>query len=175
MRKLFLHLLIACTMFYFGVTLSKVIRFLTTVSTSSTATALDNHDPAVNHEQPRTSSPTFHTFDEQALLEIFNQYGPAQTNHDRAFFERVESDHFILFQGYRKLTREQDIREMESWPMGTIYLWDIERIQVLGNSAVVIGRMRSQFSDGTSYSWRLINVCVKNANGWQILSTTSAQ
>lgn len=173
MRKLFLHLFIACTMFYFGVTLSNVVKFLTTVLTASTTRAVDT--VGMNQEPARTTPPPFTGTDELQLLKIFEQYGAAQTNHDRAFFERVESDDFILFQRFRKLTREQDIRLMESWPVGTKYTWEVEDIRVFGDSAVVTGRMHAQFPGGAPDSWRSIHVCVRTANGWQILSTTSWQ
>ena len=174
MRKVFLHLFIAAAMFYFGVTLSKVVNFLAPALTSSSATTIENQQLVVRLVQPGSSYST-PSFDEMALLEIFDQYGPAQTKHDRAFFERVESEHFLLFQHYRTLTRDQDIREMERSPMGTSYWWDIESIRVLGDTAVVIGRMNSHYPNGTPSSFRSINVCVKNANGWQIVNTTSAQ
>lgn len=160
MRKLFLHLFVAAITFFFSLGFEKVF-----------------------HSSPRTpafvSMQTAQLFnlsdisdDEQTLREIYRQYGPAQTDHDRAFFERVESDRFILFDADRNLTRKEDIREMESWPKDTIYECEVESIRIIGNNAVVTMVMHARFDDGEQGSDRSIDVWVKNGHHWQILSTT---
>lgn len=161
MRKLFLHLLIAATMFWFGLGVTNVVRFFRVAPAP----------PSEN--QTRQLDVVYLGPDEKQLLQIYNEYGPAQTNHDRAFFERVESDRFVLFRDDRNLTREEDIREMESWQMGPVYDSDVESIRILGDTAVVTGRMQARFKNGEYQSWSFVDVCIRNGNSWQILSTTS--
>src|ERR1700674_4801920 len=53
---------------------------------------------------------------QQELVEIEHQHDIAQTNQDAAFFERLETDNFILtFADGSTLTRSQDIALMKSW------------------------------------------------------------
>ena len=162
MRKLFLHLFVAALTFFFSLGLT---RFLD----SSSRTNATVPTPTVQLRNPADVAL------EQTLREIYRQYGPAQTNHDRAFFERVESDRFILFDVDRNLTREQDIREMEGWPMDTVYECEVENIRIIGNSAVVTTRMHERSVNGGDVSWLSVDVWIKDGNRWQILSTTEIQ
>jgi len=74
-------------------------------------------DSSASAVQPKShATDTGFDKDEQQLLEIYREYGPAQTRHDRAFFERLETDEFMLFLGAEHLSREQDIRQMEKSP-----------------------------------------------------------
>lgn len=164
MHKLFLHLLIACITFFFGLTLTKLFEFQ-----PATASLPPKTVQLVNF----TDTTLTDTTDERKLLEIYREYGPAKTRHDRAFFERVESEGFMLFLRDRNLTREQNIREMESWPGDVVYDYDVENIRIVGDAAVVTGRMHSRYTNGDVGSLGFIDVCVRNGNGWQILSTTS--
>ena len=162
MRKLFLHLFVAALTFFFSMAFSKLFNYSsrTTASVPMQTVQLGNHaDVPV----------------EQTLREIYRQYGPAQTNHDRAFFERVESDRFILFDDDRNLTREQDIREMESWPRDTIYECEVENIRIIGDSAVATVLVHARFANGEYESWPSIDVWIKDGNRWQILSTTEVE
>ena len=160
MRKLFLHVFIAFTTFFFSFGLTKLFDHpKTTAPPAERSTVYVN---VVDTSQ-----------DEQELREIYRQYGPAQTNHDRVFFERVESERFILFDYDGNLTREQDIREMESWPKGIVYESEVESIRIEGDTAIVTGRMHARSADGGYDSFSYIDVCVRDGDSWQILSTTS--
>ena len=162
MRKLFLHLFVAAMTFFFSLGLTKLLG-------SSSGTTAPVPTQIVQVENLADVAV------EQTLREIYRQYGPAQTNHDRAFFERVESDRFILFDVDRNLTREQDIREMESWPRDTIYECEVENIRIIGNSAVVTTQMHARFANGEYESWPSIDVWIKDGDRWQILSTTEIE
>jgi hypothetical protein len=109
--------------------------------------------------------------DEQKLLNIYREYGPAKTRHERAFFERVESENFILFLRDRNMTREQNIRWMESWPGDVVFEYDIESIRIMGDTAVVTGRMWEHYPKGGQNSIGFVDVCVRSGVGWRIMST----
>jgi len=60
---------------------------------------------------------------EQELFEIARQYDIAQTNQDAAFFEKLETDNFILtYADGSTLTRAQDIALMKSWDQKTKFV-----------------------------------------------------
>src|SRR5690242_2783588 len=42
--------------------------------------------------------------DTSQLAELYHEYGPAQTRHDRAFFERLETEDFVLFLGEQHIS-----------------------------------------------------------------------
>ena len=162
MRKLFLHLFVAALTFFFSLGFSKLFNYSSRTTASvpkQTVQVANSADFAV----------------EQTMREIYRQYGPATTNHDRAFFERVESNRFILFDQDRNLTREQDIREMESWPRDAIYECEVEYIRIIGDTAVATVRVHARFADGEYESWPSIDVWIKDGNRWQILSTTEVE
>lgn len=161
MRKLFLHLCIACITFLFGFSLTKLFQ--------SQPTTPSLPPP---HTAQLVIFPHL-TTDESKLLEIYREYGPAKTRHDRAFFEQVESENFMLFLRDRNLTREQNIREMESWSSDVVYDYEVQNIRIEGDAAVVTGRMYARYADGAVGSLGFIDVCVRNGNDWRILSTTS--
>lgn len=161
MRKLFLRLFIACIMFCIGLGLTALVKLASSSSLPPPQEALQ-----VNLVGDMGS-------DEQKLLEIYREYGPAQTRHDRAFFERVEADNFILFQAGRNLTREEDIRLMESWSKDIIFDSTVENIRFSGNTAVVNVRMTARYPNNAVQSWDAIDICIRNGDSWQILSTTS--
>ena len=159
MRKLFLHLCVATITFFFSLGLTKVLVSSSKITAPVTSQAVQLRNVA-NIEV------------EQTLREIYRQYGPAQTNHDRAFFERVESDRFILFDVDRNLTREQDIRDMESWSRDTTYDCEVESIQIIGDTAVATVLMHERSANGADVAWRSIDIWIKDGDRWQILSTT---
>lgn len=162
MRTILLHLFVACITFFFGLGFEKIFH-----SPSRTTAPV----PASHTVQLGTLVDS----DEQKLRQIYREYGPAQTNHDRAFFERVESERFILFDWDRNLTREQDIREMERWAKDTVYECEVESIRMFGDSAVVTTRMHSRSDKGEVDSFRCIDVWIKEGHSWQILSTTAVE
>ena len=107
------------------------------------------------------------------LVELYREYGPAQTRHDRAFFERVETEDFILFLDERHISREDDIRWMENLPTGIVYEISPESIKILGDWAVVNGRMQAYHPNGQIKSGGFVDVCVRRGDTWRIQSTTS--
>lgn len=162
MHKLVLHLAIACSTF-------GVSAYLTNIWNS-----LGRADmPAQTLQRPVSESdPTFSTA-EPGLLEIYRDYASAQTNHDLAFFERVEADDFILFLPDGKtLSRTEDIQLLNSLPTDIVYKHDDLNVQIHGDAAIVTGRITATHSDGYSGSWRWIDVCLKRGGRWQIQSTT---
>ena len=106
-------------------------------------------------------------------MEIYRQYGPAKTRHDREFFERVESEDYVLFVGNRTMTREQNIAWMESWSTGIVYDEQVQTIKVLGFTAVVTGVSHEHHPTGEVQSFRFIDVCVRKDGEWKILSSAS--
>lgn len=113
--------------------------------------------------------------DQAQIAAIYNEYGDAQTRRDRAFFQRVESENFVLFTGSRRLNREEDIQWMESQPSENTYECRVRRIRVLGSSAVARGRMLVTDATGETTEWPFIDVWVKRNGAWQIQSTTSVE
>jgi hypothetical protein len=113
--------------------------------------------------------------DQAEIAAIYSEYGDAQTRRDRAFFERVEADNFMLFVGSRRLTREEDIQWMESQPPDMRYEVRVHRLRVLGNSAIARGYMVVTYGNGASSEWPFIDVWVKHDGVWQIQNTTSVE
>lgn len=166
MRKVFLHLFIAFTTFFFSLELTRLFDS----STSTEWLPPQQNVEVVTVDVATVDVVNFtHISDEQKLLQIYREYGPAKTRHDRAFFERVESENFILFLRDRNMTREKNIRWMESWPLNVVYDYEVESIKIVGDSAVVTGRMQAHYPDGAVGSLGFIDVCVRNVSGWQIL------
>ena len=162
MLKLLLHLFVAGLTFFFGLVLVRLF--------DSPPTTIAPVPPGHTVQLAKLVDS-----DEQTLRQIYREYGPAQTNHDRAFFERVESKRFILFIEDTNLTREQDIREMESWEKDTVYECEVESIRFIGEGAVVIMQMHARLADGTVDSYRSIDVWMKEGHSWQIWSTTAVE
>ena len=162
MRKLILHLSLACCTF-------AVSTYLTNFWNS-----LGRADTPVQTIQSQVfeSRPTI-SIAEPGLLEIYRDYGSAQTKHDVAFFERVEADDFILFLSNGKtLSRTEDIQLLKSLPTDIVYKYDDLNVQMYGDAAIVTGRITAIYSGGYSNSWRWIDVCLKRGGRWQIQSTT---
>jgi hypothetical protein len=122
-----------------------------------------------------TPRPFIDYYDGQAqIAAIYDEYGAAQTRRDRAFFERVEAENFMLFVGSRRLTREQDIQWMEQQPSDISYEVHTRRIKVLGNSAIARGSMLVTYGNGETSEWPFIDVWVRRNGIWQIQTTTSS-
>src|SRR5215813_15608722 len=98
MRKLFIRLFVAFVTFSFGLTLTNLIRPRYTVKTFP-------YESVLVYEYSGTG-------DDAQIRQIYREYGPAQTRHDRAFFERIETEDFTLTVGNLKLSREEDIQWM---------------------------------------------------------------
>jgi hypothetical protein len=164
MNKWFLRLFVALLTFILSVALTGVRRFLF------------GGGPAIDVQVVEAPQPFFDFSDEKAqIAAIYNEYGEAQTHHDRAFFERIEADNFMLFSGRERLTREQDIQWMMSQPADMSYDVRVHHIRVFGNSAVARGDMLVTFGNGETTDWPFIDVWVKRYGTWQIQSTTSSE
>lgn len=161
MNKFFLRLTVAWTCFVLSVGVSSLWKLVRGENSSVPLVALA---PAESKEL---------TQDEVHLRQIYSEYGPAQTRHDRAFFERIESEDFRLFYNELSLSREEDIQWMERMPPGIVFNNHPEDISIFGNAAVVHGRMEIRYNDGSVYPWGYIDVWVKRGDRWQIRSTTS--
>jgi hypothetical protein len=162
MRKLVLHIVVACMTLFFGIGLTNLAKFV-----------FGTAGPAPITQERAADVVNLIGADEQHLIDIYREYGPAQTRHDRAFFERVEDDNFVLFLGDVNLSREQDIRMMENSSRDVVYDSHTETIKIFGDGAVVTRRMDARYPNGQKDSWEIIDVWVKNAGEWKILSTTS--
>ncbi|HYK20833.1 MAG TPA: nuclear transport factor 2 family protein [Pyrinomonadaceae bacterium] len=155
MNSAFLRLFVAVAAFALSVGLTNVVR----VFRAGDATIA-----------PVTTWPWY---EEQILAGLYHEYGPAQTRHDRAFFERVETEDFILFLGEQHISREDDIRWMENLPDGVVYETYPESIKILGDWAVVNGRMEARHRNGYVNSWGFVDVWVHHGDTWRIQSTTA--
>lgn len=158
MNKFLLRLLVACTCFLFSIGLTSFSRLFRAADKIALAPLDMSFVVSV---------------DEIQLRELYREYGPAQTRHDRAFFERVETENFALFLRDSRLSREEDIQSMETWPADVVFESEPENIKVSGNSAVVCGRMKARYGNGYISNWRFIDVWIKRDNTWRIQSTTS--
>lgn len=109
---------------------------------------------------------------ERELLEIQRQYDIAQTNRDAAFFERIETDDFVLtYPDGSSITRAEDIALMKTWDPNTKFVSDDLQVQVYDNAAIMTGRMTEISPTGSRDSWRWLDLFVKRNGHWQIQST----
>jgi Domain of unknown function (DUF4440) len=170
MNSAFLRLFVAVTAFALSVGLTGVVKlFRREESTIAPVTIWSWTEKRARVEY----SPSNIDLNEWQLRQIYRQYGPAQTRHDRAFFEQVETEDFVLFLGGRHLSREDDIRWMESLPEDVVYESYPESIKMIGDRAMVHGRMEARYGDGQMNSWGFIDVWVRRGDTWRIQSTTS--
>lgn len=110
---------------------------------------------------------------ERELFDLYQQYTVAQTDHDVAFFERVEPENFVLFdRDGKRYSRSEDIELLQSSDRNIRYSIDELRIQHYHGGAIVTGRMTAEYPTKLRFSWRWIDVCVRRDGRWQILSTT---
>ncbi len=159
MNRLFIRLLAAVAAFGFSLVLTNFIK------------------PVHRSEHTlRFSAPTCDMGQGEAVAQIrdiYREYGPAQTRHDRAFFERVETEDFTLTVGNRKLSREEDIRWMEEQSTDKTYSNSVDQIKVFGRMAVAHGYLEIREADGSVKTWPYIDVWVKRNDTWRIQSTVS--
>jgi len=111
--------------------------------------------------------------DEAQIREIYRAYGPAQTRHDRQFFERIETEDFTLTVGNLKLSREEDIRWMEEQPFDSTYESRVDHVDVFDRLALAHGYLEVRSGDRVVRLWQFADVWVKRGNVWQIQSTMS--
>jgi hypothetical protein len=165
MNKWILRLFVALLTFILSIVLTGALRFFFGTSRVTEVTDIVLEAPP---------QPFVDFSDDQAQISaIYQEYGSAQTRHDRAIFERVEADNFTLFSGRENLTREQDIRWMEGQPSDITYEVYVHHLRVFGNTAVSRGRNLVKYGNGVSNEWPFIDVLVKRDGAWVIQSTTS--
>jgi hypothetical protein len=162
MNKWFVRLFVALLTFILSVALTGALQFV--FGGGVTDVVLEAPRPYIDFSD-----------DQAQIAAIYNQYGEAQTRHDRAFFERIEAENFMLFSGRERLTREQDIQWMVSQPADMSYDVRVHHIRVFGNSAVARGHMLVTFGNGETTEWPFIDVWVRRYGTWQIQSTTSSE
>ena len=160
MNKLFIRLFVAFVAFSFGLVLTGIVK------------PVHRRTRVVTIMVPSESMVSA-TEDEAQIREIYREYGPAQTRHDREFFERIETEDFTLSVGNMKLTREEDIRWMEGQPPDTSYESRVDHVTVFDNLAVAHGYLDVRHSEVVIRRWQFADVWIKRDNVWQILSTTS--
>jgi len=161
MNKLFIRLFVAFAAFSLGLVLTAF--FKPAPKNRKVVTVL------LPHELPVLPSGE----DETQILEIYSYYGPAQTRHDRKFFERVETEDFTLTVDGMKMTREEDLRWMEQQPTDITYESKVDHLKVFGNLAVAHGRFEIRYGNGALKVWPFADVWVKRGNTWRINSTTA--
>ena len=111
--------------------------------------------------------------DEIQIREIYREYGPAQTRHDREFFERIETEDFTLTVGNLKMSREEDIKWMESEPSDKTYQSHVDHVRVFDRLAVAHGYLEVRVGSDVVRLWPFADVWVKRNGAWQIQSTVS--
>lgn len=162
MKKWFVRLFVALMTFILSVALTGALRFVFGGGPVPDVRVQEAPQPFVDFSE-----------DQAQIMAVYNEYGAAQTRHDRAFFERIEDENFMLFCGRERLTREEDIQWMEGQPSDIVYDVRVHHVRVFGNSAVARGRMLVTYGDGQTNEWPFIDVWVNRNGTWQIQSTTS--
>jgi len=114
---------------------------------------------------------------ETEIRELYRQYDIAQTRHDIEFFERTETETFLLtYKSGDTLTRAGAIEALRSSGTGITYTNDDLNIQLHGDVAIVTGRMIAKHGNdkegGYTSEWRWVDLLKNNNGRWQILSTT---
>jgi hypothetical protein len=159
MNKLFIRLFVAFVAFSFGLVLTNLIKQPVRLSQRAV--------PIVIY------TPSEYSADEDQIRNLYREYGPAQTQHDREFFERVETEDFTLTVGSLKMSREEDIRWMEEQSTDKIYLSKVDHVKVFGRLAVAHGFLEVRNGDGSIRDWPFADVWVKRNGTWRIQSTVS--
>jgi hypothetical protein len=162
MNKFVIRLLVACTCFALSVALTSFANRLRG-KTERTVVLIElaHHD---------------FNADETQLRNLYREYGPAQTRRDRAFFEELETEDFVLYWGGNRLSREEDIQLMERSSPHLVFDRQVDYIKTFGLSAVVHGRMTGRYGyEDHVATWYFIDTWVKRDQKWKIQSTTSVQ
>ena len=161
MNKLFIRLFVAFVAFSFGLVLTNLIK------------------PRYRLNQPIPFQHVVAIYDysgtgeDTQIRQIYREYGPAQTRHDRAFFERIETEDFSLTVGDEKLSREEDIQAMEKAPSDLTYINRVDHVRVFDRLAVAHGYLEVRDGEGVVRLWPFVDVWVKKGGAWRIQSTVS--
>ena len=172
MRPIALRVVVALVTLSAGVFAVGVWNWLGRSSTNETSTL------GVRRERAFVTS-TASGSDEQEILEIMQQYGVAQTEHDASFFERVESDSYTVntLSG-ETLTRAEVIAMMKTWEENIRFAHEGLHVELYGDVAIVKGWMTAtHVGEGEGYStrWQTIYLFTKRSGRWQILSATQVR
>ena len=160
MKKLFIRLLVAFAAFSFGLVLTSLVRPRHTCKQSVTIlSAVPLTDFTLSE-------------DEAQIRDIYRDYGPAQTRKDREFFERVETDDFMLIVGNLKMSRDEDIKWMESEPADKTYTIKLDHLKIFDRLAVAHGYLEIRESGGL-VQWPFVDGWVKRDGAWRIKSTVA--
>ena len=161
MNKLFIRLFVAFVAFSFGLVLTGLLKPGNTCKQHVTVlSAVPLTDFTLSE-------------DEAQIREIYREYGPAQTRHDREFFQRIETEDFTLTVGNLRMSREEDIRWMEEQASDKIYRSKVDHVKVFGRLAVAHGYLEVRESNGVVRDWPFADVWVKRNGFWRIQSTVS--
>ena len=161
MIKFFLHLFVAVTCFALSVSLTSLTKLFHVADIPVEVVA-----------GPLVLPKEYMSDDEIEIRDIYREYGPAQTRHDRGFFERIETEDFRLFCADESISREADIRWMESMPRDIVYENQPYEITIFGDSAVARTWFQSRSAEGSVQRWDTIDIWTKRRGRWQIRSTT---
>jgi len=161
MNKLFIRLTVAFITFSFGLALTNLIK--------------PRHPDVLTFQFQNVVAVYDYslTEDEKQIRQIYREYGPAQTRHDREFFERIETEDFTLTVGGLKMSREEDIKWMESQPADKTYMSRMDHVKVVDRLAVAHGYLEVRDGDGVVRLWPFVDVWVKQNGAWRIQSTVS--
>jgi hypothetical protein len=157
-NKQFIRLLVAFVAFSFGLVLTNLVKPRHRCKQAPSRYVL---------------SESLRSEDEAQIREIYREYGPAQTRHDRKFFERIETEDFRLTVGSIRLSREEAIKWMEEQPTDKTYLSTVDHVKVFDRLAIAHGYMELRESDGFVRVWPFVDVWVKRNGAWQIQGTVS--
>jgi uncharacterized protein DUF4440 len=163
MNKLFIRLFVAFVAFSFGLVLTGFFKPKPTC----------RHERVVKVFSAFELNESVLSHDEAQIREIYLEYGPAQTRHDREFFERIETEDFTLTVGNLKMSRDEDIKWMESQPANKTYLSRVDHVKVFDGLAVAHGYLQVREGNGVIQVWPFADVWVRRNGTWRIQSTTS--
>ena len=160
MNKLFIRLFVAFVAFSFSLVLTNLIKPMRRSERVVILSSVPMSEFALSE-------------DEAQIRDIYREYGPAQTRHDRAFFERIETEDFTLTVGNLKMSREEDIQWMESQTTDKTYISWANHVKVFGRLAVAHGYLEVRDGNGLVRNWPFADVWVKRNGTWRIQSTVS--
>lgn len=164
MKKYFIRLVVALITFSFGLFLTGL-----TFQTHKCGRSFSRR-----YQISKRAVLTVHGADEGLIRSLYAAYGPAQTRHDREFFEKFETEDFILFTENGTTDRTANINWMTAEPFGDVYERKLTALHVFGSTAVAHGVTTVKETNGSSDEWRFTDVLVKRAGVWKIRSTTQS-
>ena len=162
MKRHFVRLLVAFAAFSLGLVLTSF----------KTPTFEYHRVVAIRRVQPQLTTLEL-TEDEAQIRQVYREYGPAQTRHDRRFFERIETEDFTLTVGDLRMSRKEDIKWMEDQPTNLVYEVRVDHLKIFDQLAVSHGHLEIRDINGLVRQLPFADVWVKRDGTWRIQSTTS--